>query len=70
VLFFGSAAPKRLKETMLAFAFHKGESRIILAYKTKAAVLERVLARQNLKPSGSIVFWSRWPMRLLSSSMP
>jgi tRNA nucleotidyltransferase (CCA-adding enzyme) len=51
-LFFGSAAPKRLKETMLAFAFHKGESRIILAYKTKAAVLERRLARQNLKPSG------------------
>ncbi len=52
-LFFEAATWKRLKETMLAFAFHKGESRTVLAYKKNAAVLERRLAKPHLTPSGA-----------------
>jgi tRNA nucleotidyltransferase (CCA-adding enzyme) len=51
-LFFEGVAMKRLKETMLAFAFHKGESRRILSYRKNAAALERRLAKRDLRPSG------------------
>jgi len=51
-LFFDGLAMMRLKETMLAFAFHKGESRRILSYRKNAFILERRLAKQDLRPSG------------------
>lgn len=51
-LFFERLAMKRLKDTMLAFAFHKGESRRILSYKRNAVVLERRLTKHGLRPSG------------------
>ncbi|QAT17284.1 hypothetical protein BU251_05835 [Candidatus Velamenicoccus archaeovorus] len=50
-LFFEGLALRRLKETMLAFAFRKGESRRVLSYRKDAAVLERRLAKQDLRPS-------------------
>jgi tRNA nucleotidyltransferase (CCA-adding enzyme) len=51
-LFFSQLSPRRLKEVILAYAFHKGEGLRFLSFKTQAGPIQRRLLKKDLPPSG------------------